>query len=242
MTKGAWALALAALATMPVVARADIITGVLNISGTADFTSSGVTFIDNEFTINSPASAQEGGFTVLAGTTGIIDNLTDPPYAVGPLDVPDFIAFNAAPNISITLTFLDPGFDGASGCTASPSAPGQLCTPDSSPFNFQNTSTTSSSLTFRIAGIEVDSITGDTVPITGQFTLPFTSQSFQQLLETAGSGGTATASFAAQIDTVQVSPLPEPSAIILMFAGIGVMGLARLRSVRSLAKNSVSAS
>jgi hypothetical protein len=241
MTKGLLAVGLVALAAMPIAARADIITGVLNITGTAEFTSTGVTFLGNEFSINSPAAAQQGGFEALEGTMGTIDNVTNPPDAVGALDVPDFMTFDAAPNISITLTFLDAGIDGAAGCTSTPPAAGQICTPNlpsQSPFNFQNISSTSSILTFGINGVEVDSLTGDTAPITGLFTLPFSTDSFQDLLSTAGGGGSVTTSFAGQFTVVQTSPTPEPGTLIFMLAGFGMLVLVRLLSSRSMATNS----
>lgn len=240
MTKGLLAVGLVALAAMPIAARANIITGVLNITGTAEFTSTGVTFLDNEFSINSPAGAQQGGFATLAGTSGTIDGITNPPDSVGPLDVPDFMTFAVAPNISITLTFLKPGIDGAAGCTLSPPAAGQLCTPNlpsQSPFNLQNTSSTGSILSFGIDGLEVDSLTGETAVIVGSFTVPFATDSFQDFLATVGDGGTVTSSFAGQFAVVQTSPTPEPRTLIFMLGGIGALVLVRFRSARSMATN-----
>ena len=87
------------------------------------------------------------------------------------LSEPDFITFAAAPNITITLTFLFPGIDGAAGCADPVPASGQLCTPNvpsQSPYNLQNTSNTTSTASFNIVGTEVDSITGiKTIGITG---------------------------------------------------------------------------
>ncbi len=241
MTKSALALGLVAVLSVPMVARANLITGVLNTGGTATLTSDGITFLDNEFFINSPAAAQQGGFTALAGTTGGIDNITNPPDATGPLDVPDFITFAAAPNITITLTDLLPGIEGAAGCADSPPAAGQVCTPNTpaeSPLNLQNTSATSSTASFLILGIEVDSLTGDTIPITGEVTLPFVDHNFQDLLATIGADGTVTTSFSAQFATTGsvTGTVPEPGNLILILAGIGVIGLVRLRSARFIAR------
>lgn len=239
MTKTILALGFVAVLSVPVAARASLLTGALNFTGSATISSGSIAFDDdNVFNIN-PAATQIGSFAVLGGTSGSIENITE---ATGVLDVPDFITFAAAPNLSITLTYLLPGIDGAAGCTDSPAAAGQVCTPDTpaqSPLNLQNTFSTSSTASFAILGIEVDSLTGDTIPITGEFTMPFADQNFQELLETIyGDSGTGTTSFSAQIATVPgtTGTVPEPGNLILMLAGIGVMGLARLRSIRFTAR------
>jgi hypothetical protein len=240
MRKSALALGFVAVLSVPLAGRASLITGVLNTGGAVTLTSDGVTFLDNEFFINSPAAAQQGGFMSLEGTTGGIGNITDPPDATGSLDVPDFMTFAAAPNITITLTYLAAGIDGTVGCTDVPPAAGQVCTPSGSPFNMQNTSNSSSSLTFGIAGTEFDSLTGDSIAITGQFDLPFAVQNFQELLATTvGDDGTVTTSFSAQFATtgpVTTGAVPEPGNLILMLAGIGVLGVVRLRSIRFTAR------
>lgn len=229
MKKSALALGFVAVLSVPLAARADLITGVLNTAGAVNLTSAGIMFLDNEFFVNSPAAAQQGGFTSLAGTTGGIDNITNPPDATGPLDVPDFITFAAAPNISITLTDLLPGIDGAAGCTATPPAAGQVCTPnlpDQSPLNLQNTSSTSSTASFDILGIEVDSLTGDTIPITGEFTMPFTEQNFQEILATTLGGGTVTTSFSAQFATIgpgTTGTVPEPAKVSYLLVGLAAL-------------------
>jgi hypothetical protein len=239
MTKSALVLGFVAVLSVPRAARADLITGVLNTGGAANLTSDGITFLDNEFFINSPAAAQQGGFTALEGTTGGIDNITNPPDATGVLavPVPDFITFAAAPNITITLTDVLPGIDGAAGCTDTPPAAGQVCTPDlpvQSPLNLQNTSSTSSTASFAILGFEVDSITGDTIPITGEFTLPFTGQNFQELLATTvGDDGTVTTSFSAQFATIGpvTGTVPEPAEVPYLLVGLAaVIFVARRKS------------
>jgi hypothetical protein len=240
MTKSALVLGFVAVLSVPLAARASLLTGVLNFTGSTTISSGSIAFDNgNVFDIN-PADTQVGSFAVLGGTSGSIDNITNPPDATGvPLDVTDFITFAAAPNITITLTELLPGIDGAAGCTDTPPAAGQLCTPDvpvQSPLNLQNTSSTSASASFAILGIEVDSLTGDTVPITGEFTLPLADQNFQDLLSTIGADGAVTTSFSAQIATTSpgtAPPVPEPRTLILMVIGIGLVGLVRLRSARS---------
>jgi hypothetical protein len=229
MTKSALALGFVAVLSVPLAARADLLTGALNFTGSASISSGSIAFDDgNVFNIN-PATTQIGSFAVLGGTDGSIQNITNPPDATGPLDVPDFITFSAAPNITITLTYLLPGIDGAAGCTDTPPAAGQLCTPDlpdQSPLNLQNTSSTSSTASFNILGIEVDSLTGDTIPITGEFNLPFAAQSFQELLATTGGGGTVTTSFSAQVATVDsgtTGTVPEPANVSYLLVGLAAL-------------------
>jgi hypothetical protein len=230
MIKGFY-LALVAVACTPLAAKADLILGVLNTTGVAQISLGTIGFLDNEFSVNSPAAAQEGGFTALAGTTGTIQNLVNPPDATGPLDIPDFITFNSAPNITITLTFLLPGIDGSAGCTATPAAAGQLCTPDlpdQSPFDLQNTTPTSSTASFEILGTEVDSITGDTTPVTGIFTTQFADQNFQQLLLEVQNGDQVNATFSAQIFTT----VPEPGTSIELAFGLMFLAVSWLCFVR----------
>jgi hypothetical protein len=246
MKKSILAFAVLAVLCVPMAAKANTITGVLNVTGTVEISNASIGFTDNEFYINNPAAAQQGGFAALAGTTGTIDNLTNPPDATGTvLDVPDFMTFSAAPNITITLTFLAPGIFGSAGCSSTPPATGQGCTPSvlggQSPLSLENLSGNSSIASFSLSGSEVDSLTGDTVPVLGVFTVPLSSQNFQQLLATTADGGTVTSSFAAQF-TTEGSPetAPESGTLSMMAIGIiaiGMMGLLRSRSARATARN-----
>src|ERR1035438_2204433 len=103
------ALGFIAIVSLPLAARASLITGVLNFGGSATISFWSIASNNNIFNINSPADTQQGGFMALEGSTGVIADITNPPDATGvPLDIPGFITFGAAPNISITLTFLLP--------------------------------------------------------------------------------------------------------------------------------------
>lgn len=246
MRKGTLALALLAMLGVPFAATASTITGVLNVTGTIEISEGSIAFADNTFSINGPATSQQGEFAILAGTTGTIENITNPPDATGPLDVPDFITFAAAPNISFTLTDLEPGVEGAAGCASVPPAAGQICTPNlptQSPLDLINLSATTSIASFAILGTEFDSLTGDDVPVSGVFTIPLSDQNFQQFLGTIAGGGTVTSSFAAQFTTPTspVPPVPEPGTLSMMAIGIlaiGMMKLVGFRPARSTAGNS----
>jgi len=223
-----------ALAIIPLGAAASPITGVLNVTTEADLSSaSGIAFVGSSFSVNGGPSSQTGGFVLLEGTTGTIKNLTNPPDAVGVLSVLDFLTFSAAPNITITLTYLAPGIDGSAGCAASPPAAGQLCTPSGSPANLQNLSSTSSVLTFSIDGVEVDSTTHDTVPVIGSFSALFTTESYQSVLADIGGGGTVPASFGAQFSTVgTIATVPEPSTLAGSMIAMGVIAIGLIRRKR----------
>lgn len=229
-----------AVAVLQPAAKADaIVEGVLNTTGTVTVTLEGMDFIGSQLTINGPAVAQQGGFTALAGTMGNIGNIVNPPDATGPVDVPEFITFAADPNISITLAYLYAGIDGSAGCSASTPAAGQLCTPDEpaqSPLNLQNTGATSATASFDLFGTEVDSTTGDTVLVTGAFTMPFAGLNFQEILSTLEDGGSVTTPFVAQFVTSVGSStqptVPEPSTLLESLSGLDLLALLKRRSDR----------
>jgi len=205
----------------PAASFGSLIEGIMNATGTAEVSLGNISFVGNELTLNAPASSQQGDFMAYAGTTASIQDITNPPDATGVLGTPvtDFMVFTAAPNISITFTDLLAGIDGAAGCADAPAASGQVCTPDvpaESPYNLQNTSATSSTASFQIEGFEVDSTTGDTIPIIGTFTQPFTTMSFQDLLTAVENGQTVTTAFSAQFATVPSVPEPGTGGLLVL--------------------------
>jgi hypothetical protein len=232
MTKNILVATFLAIGILPSAARASLITGELNFTGSVSISLDSVAFgpVSGPFTIG-PADMQQGGFMALAGTTGSIKNITNPPYATGVIfPTPDFMTFAAAPNISITMLELLPGTDGAAGCADTPAASGQTCTPtgsDENQFNLQNTSATSSTASFAIFGDEVDSLTNTSSFITGTFTIPFTTENFQELLATLNGGGTITTPFSGELDiTPAVAATPEPATLIdFLIGGISGLGL-----------------
>ena len=230
MRKSILAFAFLAVLGIPMAATADTITGTLSVSGTILISNDSIAFAGPL----SLGPAQQGGFTALAGTTGTIHNITNPPYASGVIfPTPDFITFSVAPNISITLLELEPGVDGAAGCTSTPPAAGQICTPNApfpSPFNLRNLSSTSSILSFSILGTEVDSLTDSNIPVSGLFNIQLPDESFQSVLAIVAGGGTITSSFDAQIttDTSSAPSVPEPGTLATMAIGILAIGMLEL--------------
>jgi hypothetical protein len=230
MKKNIFVLSLLGVMSIPLTASASLITGVLNFTGAANISLGSIAFVDNEFGITSPGFTQQGGFVPLAGTAGVIQNITDPPDATGPVNVPDFITFDDPlySNISITLTYVFPGIDGAAGCFDTPPAANQECTPnlpDQSPVNLENLSATSSSATLEVLGLEEDSLTNTSIPIAGTFTAPFSSMNFQQILADVYGGGTITTSFSAEFNTNDVPSVPEPGTLLQLMIGAGVAGI-----------------
>jgi hypothetical protein len=229
MTKSVLAFSVIAMVSIPMAARASLLTGVLNVTGSVNISLGDISFQNGMFSITSPASTQQGDFMALQGTTGTIDDITNPPDATGiVLDETDFITLAGATNITFTLTFIFPGIDGASGCSDPVPMTGQLCTPDvpsQSPYNLQNTSGTTSTASFNILGTEVDSTTGDTIPITGTFSEPFTNMTFQELDADVEGGQTVTTPFSAQFQTQALPSAPEPSGLLELMMGIGLVGI-----------------
>jgi hypothetical protein len=233
MTKSVLTLSIAAMLTIPFGARADLITGVLNFTGTAQISTSvatpgSIVFLDNAFNVDPGVGSQTGGFVAFEGTDGTIANITNPPDATDvALDQP-FMTFAIAPNITIALTFLKSGIDGVAGCEVATAVAGQVCTPappitpDVSPFNLQNTSATSSSASFDMLGVEHDSLTNTNIGVVGSFTDPATAMSYQALLTLIEGGGTFTTAFAGQIVTV---PTPEPGTLTELMMGFCLVGI-----------------
>ena len=224
------------LVVFPGRSNASLLIGTLNTTGVVNVSLAKIVFgaptgTNGPLFVNAdPAPgvpAQTGGWESIEGTQAVIQNFNEAVEPVGvPLNIPNFITFAAAPNISITLTLLIPGIDGAAGCSAAPPMAGQVCTPNvpaQSPYNLQNTSATSSTASLRILGTEVDSSTGMTTPVTGTFSQPISDMNYQQILATVNGGGTFTTTFAAQFTTV-----PEPANFIPIASGMLLLGIGTL--------------
>jgi hypothetical protein len=164
-----------------------------------------------------------GNFSTEDGTNTIhnLNNTTEP---VGmPFPPTDFIDFTVTPGLpSLFIDFIPMGNGGTAGCAqpATGSTPPQTCTPPitgGSPITFQNNNVngvvTGSSATWTFSGITSDGLS----TWNGIFTSQFVGQSFQQVLATFASVGSVTASYSAN---VTVSPIPEPTTLVI--AGVGI--------------------
>jgi len=235
MTKSALVLSIAAMVGIPMAANASLLTGTVTLSGGANISTGSITFV-TPFTIDF--SGTSGGFVPLEGDSFSIMNITNPPDAVGTLNssIPpnaDFIQFTAPDaNISFSLNFLTPGSDGVAGCSATPPAVGQVCTPINSPFNLSNFNAgtaanpiVESTAGFTVEGFETDSLTNTTIPIIGVFSTSFTVPYQTVLANVAPPGGVQGTSFTAQFTTLAPTGTPEPSAWLDFMMGFGMVAL-----------------
>ena len=200
------------------------ISGTLNGTGSFVLTNGVVTFtnagpVGGGIFVVDPSST--GFWATLVGTTAIIQPINsgiEPPGA--PVNVPNWMTFNGAPTVSVTLNLVLSGIYTAALCGAAPAA-GQSCTPPGTPFNFTNVTATSSTVSFAIQGTVVNSAEpGQTSAFTGLFTAQF-ALNYQALLATLGGGGavptTYSAGFVATpsgITTPTPTPTPTPSVTI----------------------------
>jgi hypothetical protein len=222
-------------------ARADT----LNITGSFNISPTGVDFLPvgagtGTFTVDP--FTQTGVFVPLAGTIGSASDFT---FATAPINQPillaNFLTFAANPLLRLDLTFINLGVFGQANCFAAPAA-GQSCSPSFpalvtpanpagvSPFNLSNITSTSSTLSFAVAGNLVNTVTGESTPFTGTFSTQFTGQNYQQILATWAAGGFATATYSGNFVTGS-NPIPEPGTMLLLSSGlIGIA--ARIRGRR----------
>src|SRR5574338_621966 len=203
----------AALALLPSWAGAVPITGELSITGSLVLGSDSIDFVpagggSGSFTVGPPAS---GSFAALAGTSGALKDLDAATEAVGAaLSLSAFMTFAAAPNVSVTLSSIEPGVFGSASCFAPPAA-GQTCTVAGSSgyppaLSFVNTRT-GTTFSFDVTGQAIDSSTGEVTNLSGAFTAQVAGLSFQQVPAALASGGSVGATYSASF----VAVVPEPA-------------------------------
>jgi hypothetical protein len=225
--------------------------GVFSIGGnitvtadTIDWSNTNLPFTPEQANIGSNAT---DSFAGLAGTTVTIEDFNSATEPVGMTYGPDFfISFNAEPVTFPMLesNFIYPGIFPSAGCTATPAAVGQVCTPgppitppSGSPFSFINlpgdaADPIQSTATFQIAGITTDGGT-----FIANFSASFNAP-FQTVLAELGPGGPG--SVTDQYDgVVTVTPgttTPEPDSGYLLASGLALV-LLSVGSRRLLRRN-----
>jgi hypothetical protein len=153
-----------------------------------------------------------------------VSNLTNPPDIVDGIGFPPvtFMSFNNGGITTVLdINFIPAGINGNAGCSASPPAAGQVCTPTGSLFNLQNLSATSSTVTWRFMGVSADG----TSNWSGTFTSQFNTIPFQTILAGLAANGFESNSFSGQITLTTV---PEPGSISFLMIGTGMVACATL--------------
>lgn len=201
----------------------------LFIQGVFTVTPTSVAFLPNgSFNVNG----SNGIFNaILPGSMGTIAGLQFQGNA--PLNqsflLSPFATFMLNPGQRLDLTFINLGGLGSAGCTASPPAAGQGCTPTFpvlvspanplgvAPFNLFNNSVLSSTLSFTVQGNFVSGATS--TPFIGTFSVMLPNLNFQQVLSTWQAGGAVMAGYGATFTATPAS-VPEPMTILLLGTGL----------------------
>jgi len=156
---------------------------------------------DGLFTVTGPGS-QSGVFVPLANTDGHILDLTSAGEPVNtPLNVPNFITFVAAPNLTFTLTRVNQG-----------------ATIPGSPFTLTSVPGGNVLIGMSVQADLVDTNTGMVMPYSGVFSTQLTRTTVADVLATINAGGTINSSYSATFSNV-----PEPFSMSLV--GLGLVGL-----------------
>jgi len=153
-----------------------------------------------------------------------ISNLMNPPDIVGGTGFAPatFMTFNnAGITTQLLIDLIEPGIFTSAGCTATPPAPGQLCTPPGSPVSFVNTSRSQATASWVLDGVT------DTPGIswTGNFTSAL-STPFQTALAGLAANGSVSETFSATITltgTPITTTVPEPGSMALTIISLGLI-------------------
>jgi hypothetical protein len=220
---------------------ATTISGTFDLTGSVTLTPTTFTWTSNGGTANQATivanSDLSGSFVALGGTTVTIADLNSAVEPVGTLFADqNFINFLAAPTFpSLLIDYIAVGTGGAAGCTATPPAGGQTCTPAGSPFTFTNASEKIGTTTVIVSSVQFDfsGVTSDGQSSWGGiFTTQF-NEPYQSVLTNIEAGSDTSAySDSNLVITETTTTTPEPGTLVLFGSGLlGVAGLVR-RKIR----------
>ena len=144
-----------------------------------------------------------------------------------------FVQFSKTSDLSLVLNDVLPGIFSSAQCGAI-AAPGQVCTPEGTVYNFINTQT-GSTLSISFDGVALDGARS-AAPFTGILNAQFDDLNFQTLLKQMQLGASfqtsATVSIAVGLALGDESPVPEPSSAVLV-SGCLLTGLLLSGRVRN---------
>lgn len=207
-------------------ASATPLSGTFDIHGSMTASSSSITWADptaGQALIGTTPPAT-GSFVGLSGSVGI-DSLNISSTMVGvPFAAQTFLSnFSAEPALqNFLVNYISSGIFGSGSCTASPMA-GQLCTPSGSPFNFQNTPTGGSTLSFVLSGVTSDGDSTWDATFTSQFTTPY---------QTQLAAGSFSNDYSANFTVIPTTATTVPEPITLSLFGAGLAGAVAMRRRR----------
>ena len=217
--------------------------GLLNLSTVVNLSSSGVSppEEDPNFFLIAPTT-----LTFVDGsgkTVSISDFASDDGLIEGTMQAFDpgvenstkavFIQFSKTSDFLLVLNDVLPGIFSSAQCGAI-AAPGQVCTPDGTVYNFINTQT-GSTLSISFDGVAMDGARS-VAPFTGILNAQFDDLNFQTLFKQMQLGASfqtsATGSIAVGLALGDESPIPEPSPAVLV-SGCLLTGLLLSGRVRN---------
>lgn len=204
--------------------------GAFSVGGAVSLSSTGLDFSGTSIVGSIGGGAtrivplSSGSFLPLVGTLANQQNLLFASHPAGvPIDLDNFLTFQAAPNMTFDLTELQAGVFASTTCF-DPPAWGQRCSfhplPTILPYEFVNLPG-GSVLSFGVDGLFED-FTGS-VPSSAIYSLQFVGMSYQQVLATIFGGQSITGPFSATYASSSTSSVPEPASWLLLVAGAAVI-------------------